>query len=316
MVGRSVLSRDFRLHNRHPTPTPARPQGRDGGAAQDTHTDGEGSHLERDTSASPVDRPLGCDSPSPERSILEPGRHPILSLPRDSRQAMAQPVHVRRRARVHDRTQPTPATEAEWDVSWYFNVATESLPLILQLALLLLGCALSRYLWTIDCSTACVILAFTSLGMLFYLLILVAGSIYESCPYQTPCSQIIRHIQRRLPPEIRRFSLVRALRSLGKHLFLFQGVTHLFDDNVEWWKQPSTALLVVVTLPILHWIDTLALIWALSTSLGLSARSVYTWILAAWRRDPPLPDIDRGEDYEIHLLDSHCVAWMLDTSMD
>lgn len=110
--------------------------------------------------------------------------------------------------------------------SWYFNVAMESLPLMLQLALLLLGCALSRYLWTMDHSTACVILGFTSLGMLFYLLILVAGSIYESRPYQTPGSQIIRLSRNVFPPEVRGFSLVRALRSPGKNLFLFQGVSH------------------------------------------------------------------------------------------
>ena len=87
--------------------------------------------------------------------------------------------------------------------------------------------------------------------MLFYLSILVAGSIYESCPYQTPGSQITRYIQKRLPPEIRSFSLVRALRSLGKNLFLFQGVSHLFDESAEWWKQLSTVLLLVVTFPIL-----------------------------------------------------------------
>ena len=209
--------------------------------------------------------------------------------------------------------------------SWYFNVAMDSLPLMLQLALLLPGCALSRYLWTIDHSTACVILGFTSLGVLFYLSILVAGSIYESCPYQTPGSQIIRYIQKRLLPEIRGFSLVRGLRPLRslrslrfprQASFFFQSITPLFDENVEWWKKPLIALLVVVTFPILLWTDILQLIWALSAFIGPSVRSFYTWASAAWRRDPPTPDIGRGEDYEIHVLDSHCVAWMLDTSMD
>ena len=187
---------------------------------------------------------------------------------------------------------------------------------MLQLALLLLGCALSRYLWTIDHSTACVTLGFTSLGVLFYLLILVAGSIYESCPYQTPGSQMIRYIRKRLAPEIRGFSLVRALRSLGENSFLFRSITPLFDENVEWWKKPLIALLVVATFPILLWTDILELIRALSTFLGLPFRSIYTRVLAAWRRDPPLPGINRDEDYEIHVLDSHCVTWMLDASMD
>jgi len=35
-------------------------------------------------------------------------------------------------------------------VNWYFDYVMESLPLMLQIALLLLGCALSRYLWEIN----------------------------------------------------------------------------------------------------------------------------------------------------------------------
>jgi hypothetical protein len=214
--------------------------------------------------------------------------------------------------------------------SWYFNVVMESLPLMLQLALLLLGCALSRYLWTIDHSTACVMLGFTSLGALFYLLILVAGSIYESCPYQTPGSQMIRYIQKRLVPGIRGSSLVRTprslvralrslvrtLRSLVQDRFLFQNIAPLFDENVEWRKKPLIALFVIFAFPILLWTDILALIRSLSTFIRLSVRSIYTWVLVAWRRDPPLPHIGRDEEYEIHVLDSHCVMWMLDTSMD
>jgi len=98
--------------------------------------------------------------------------------------------------------------------------------------------------------------------------------------------------------------------------FFFQSITPLLDENMEWWKKPLYALLVVVTFPIPLWIDILLPIWTLLASIGPSVRSFYTWASAAWRRDPPIPDIGRGEDYEIHVLDSHCVAWMLDTSMD
>ena len=35
-------------------------------------------------------------------------------------------------------------------IAWYFEHVMESLPLMLQFALLLLGCALSRYLWDIN----------------------------------------------------------------------------------------------------------------------------------------------------------------------
>ena len=77
-------------------------------------------------------------------------------------------------------------------VTWHFEHLMESLPLILQVALLLLGCALSRYLWEIDAAIASVIIGVTSFGVLFYLFILMAGIPSESCPYQTPVSRGLR----------------------------------------------------------------------------------------------------------------------------
>ena len=79
-------------------------------------------------------------------------------------------------------------------VSWYFHYVMESLSVMLQAALLLLGCALSRYLWEINTTVASVVLGVTTLGSLFYLFILVAGAVSKNCPYQTPGANIIRHI--------------------------------------------------------------------------------------------------------------------------
>lgn len=79
-------------------------------------------------------------------------------------------------------------------VSWYFNHVMESLPLMLQAALLFLGCALSRFLWDIDPSIASVTLGITSFGLLFYLFILFAGAAFPSCPYQTPGANVLRKI--------------------------------------------------------------------------------------------------------------------------
>ena len=79
-------------------------------------------------------------------------------------------------------------------VAWYFNSVMESLPLMLQIALLLLGCALSRYLWEISITIASVVLGVTSFGVLFYIFIVVAGAVSEGCPYQTPGSQAIRYL--------------------------------------------------------------------------------------------------------------------------
>ena len=56
----------------------------------------------------------------------------------------------------------------------------------LQIALLLIGCALSSRLWELQLTIARVVLGVTSCGIEFYLFIVVAGALYESCPYQTP----------------------------------------------------------------------------------------------------------------------------------
>ena len=77
-------------------------------------------------------------------------------------------------------------------VTWYFDYVMESLPLMLQIALLLLGCALSRYLWGIDVTVASVVIAVTSSGIILYIFILFAGAASESCPYQIPGSQALR----------------------------------------------------------------------------------------------------------------------------
>ena len=77
-------------------------------------------------------------------------------------------------------------------VIWYFDHVMESLPLMLQAALLLLGCALSRYLLEVNTTIASVILGATSFGVLFCLFTVAAGAASENCPYQTPGSYALR----------------------------------------------------------------------------------------------------------------------------
>jgi len=79
-------------------------------------------------------------------------------------------------------------------IAWYFDHVMESLPVMLQIALLLLGCALSHYLWEISTTVAFVILSVTSFGVLFYFSIVVAGAASKDCPYQTPGGRITRHV--------------------------------------------------------------------------------------------------------------------------
>ena len=78
---------------------------------------------------------------------------------------------------------------------WPFRLFIESLPVMLQIALLLLSCGLSRYVWSADASVARVVISFTILGILFYIGMVVAGTSSYECPFQTPASTALRHIR-------------------------------------------------------------------------------------------------------------------------
>jgi hypothetical protein len=60
--------------------------------------------------------------------------------------------------------------------TWHFHLVIESLPVMLQFALLLLGCALSRYLWTISHPVAGVVVAATILGVTSYVLLTLVAT--------------------------------------------------------------------------------------------------------------------------------------------
>lgn len=77
---------------------------------------------------------------------------------------------------------------------WYFHVVIESLPVMLQLALLLFGCALSRHLWLMSRIVAGVAITATLLGGVTYICFTVAATLFHNCPYQTPVSLIIRFL--------------------------------------------------------------------------------------------------------------------------
>ena len=110
-------------------------------------------------------------------------------------------------------------------VSWYFDHVMESLPLMLQVALLLLGCALSRYLWEISRTVASVVLGVTAFGVIFYLFIAIAGATSVGCPYQTPGA----HILRRIPDILHRIPKIshRILDAFCHVLGIFRSVLRI-----------------------------------------------------------------------------------------
>ena len=105
---------------------------------------------------------------------------------------------------------------------WHFHLAIESLPVMLQVALLWLACGLSRYLWTISRTIAGVILAMTLFGITLYIFLTLAATFYYNCPYQTPPSILTRTFIKYLTRSDTEFA--RSLRSLIAFLPSIQGL--------------------------------------------------------------------------------------------
>ena len=71
---------------------------------------------------------------------------------------------------------------------WPLHLFVESLPVMLQVALLLLACGLCKHMWSINTSVACILISLTGAGVMFYLGIVIAGTSSYACPFQTPAS--------------------------------------------------------------------------------------------------------------------------------
>ena len=80
--------------------------------------------------------------------------------------------------------------------NWHFRLVIESLPVMLQIALLLFGCALSIYVGTVNYIVASVILTSTLIGVALYTFFTIASMLSPTCPYQTPLSITARTLVR------------------------------------------------------------------------------------------------------------------------
>ena len=95
---------------------------------------------------------------------------------------------------------------------WPFRLFIEGLPIMLQLALFLLACGLSHYMWSVNTSVARVVISFTLVGFLFYIGIVIAGTWSYECPFQTPVSIALRHFKCRWAIRGLFVSLIRLIR--------------------------------------------------------------------------------------------------------
>jgi hypothetical protein len=103
---------------------------------------------------------------------------------------------------------------------WPFHLFVESLPVMLQVALLLLACGLCKNMASINTSVASVLISLTVLGVLFYLGIIITGTSSYECPFQTPVSIGLRSLWKKIGPHITPilFPIVAAGASLYNNL--------------------------------------------------------------------------------------------------
>ena len=177
---------------------------------------------------------------------------------------------------------------------WFFHHVIESLPLMLQAALLLLACALSKYLWEINTTVAAVVVGVTSIGVLFYLFIVVVGTASVNCPYQTPVATLIR------------YSCRSAYSLFLRHSWVPRAFARWRDDF-----RPTTSSITWfdLTLPF-------PLLIALAVDIFNIVQLPFRMVKFAlrWLGSSSVPD--QFPDNGITKLDFHCASWILQTSSD
>jgi len=167
-------------------------------------------------------------------------------------------------------------------VSWKFDLVMESLPLMLQSALLLLGYALSRYLWTINLTVASVVIGITSIGLAFYVFIVIAATIADNCPFQTPTSQILR------------------------------GIYHLDNSRNRYIARTRRAAFRFwLRTTRLYRTTTLKLLLPLFTPLKTKRRSL---IDQSQRKKAVRLFSKKETDHDAYNVDAGCIVWMIDTA--
>ena len=219
-------------------------------------------------------------------------------------------------------------------IAWYFDHVMESLPMMLQAALLLLGSALSCYLWEVDLTVASVVLSVTVFGGILYLFIIIAGAASESFPYQTPPAQICRYILRQF-----RLHLLPTLRSafittagvISSNLYLLSQTSACCRLLPQWrlymrrpWYSINNViytLMALISPPVALAFD-VYLLGGTILRLLVAFRRILHHKLVGRRRMAHRLFIDTSSlrtfmpDQHTIKLDLWCVSWILQTSLD
>lgn len=212
-------------------------------------------------------------------------------------------------------------------VKWYFEYVMGSLPVMLQFSLLLLGCALSQYLWTIDTAITAVVLGVTLFGVIAYALMVIMGTLNKSCPYQTPASHFSRYVWRKLQilrglfrttySSFRKIHVGSAFISLLRRDRRWSSESWWSRDNVGWYLKH-----VAPRLPVVLAYDIFSIVRTPFVFGSICVRRVYCNLFTRPKNpEPLLPngtslDVINTFEQQIHILDSYCISWMLETSLD
>ena len=201
-----------------------------------------------------------------------------------ARQWLNRYARIDMRGSVIDRSQDR-QRKMDGTVTWGFDLVMECLPLLLQAALLL-SYALSEYLYSINKVVASVVIGFTAFGFLFYLLTVSAATFSYNCPFQTPASLIL-HFLVFFDDEHKKY-LKRSWRWLGR----------IFRKKRRSRPNPGG----------LHGSGKSGVFDGSNTSDHIE--------LLMAGQDQPLPLFENETDWDGHVLDSNCIAWMFKMSMD
>jgi hypothetical protein len=166
--------------------------------------------------------------------------------------------------------------------SWHFHLVMEILPLILQISLLFLACALSKYLSTTDNEAARVIVGFTVFGSLFYLLIVLAAILSYNCPFQTPLSLLVRFVIR-----------------LDDHSGHFKRSGRWFQRMISRMKKQLSPNF-----------------GPFGIGVGTVGGQDHIELVMAGSFDHPPTFFDEGVNWGDYVLDSNCIAWMFERSVN
>ena len=127
-----------------------------------------------------------------------------------------------------------------WHTPWC-SIPRSACGFASEISLLLLGCALSRYLWGISIIVASIVIGVTSF-------LVVAGAASDSCPYQTSGSLILRYLWPRIPNIL--YSAIPAVGSVLSIVLLALGGTFMGSQVMltivlssrnyyPWWRQSN-----------------------------------------------------------------------------